>query len=305
MNMASCEDVAESRAFWLLKLMRIALVPTACADVLAGFFLSLPTNAKWEYLDVLGLAFISAMVYCAGMVMNSLFDLQKDQQTAPDRVLASGMVSVRTAVFVLFALLGLAFCRAALFGPKVLVIFGWLLLAVALYNGLLKTWGLGGAIMMGTCRFFNVLLGMSLVDGASRPLFFPVLLGIYVASVTAWSLGEDVEKQSRWLWIGGVGVCACWVAIAVWSGWEREANALVILALAIWTGPDIWRALQKTSRTKRVLSENVGKTVHRLLFGIMGLDACALLQCGHPVAACVVLVLCVAMFWMQKKRLLE
>ncbi|MEM9943643.1 MAG: UbiA family prenyltransferase, partial [Planctomycetota bacterium] len=118
----------------------------------------------------------SAAIYTAGMVLNDYFDFEKDLVERPERPIPSGQISRKATFNFGFALLVGGVACAAIAGllaqassglavsrstgiALILVIF------VVLYDGPAKSTWLAPFIM-GTCRFFNLLLGASTIDSS-------------------------------------------------------------------------------------------------------------------------------------------
>src|SRR5262249_29032281 len=161
------------------QLVRLPNVFTALADIALGALVTGALPARWLPFVLLVLA--SACLYCAGMVWNDFFDIEQDRRERPFRPLPSGRVTVREAGLFGGILLGaglvLSLLAGLLLGSRTPVLLAALLVgAILAYDGWLKrTWA--GPLGMGTCRFLNVLLGLSL---APQP---EAARGIYLALI--------------------------------------------------------------------------------------------------------------------------
>ncbi len=196
----------------LLLLMRAPLAATAAANALVGLLLARSPAAPWTP-DALGGAFCLALASCclywAGMVLNDLFDLERDRELHPGRPLPAGRVRPATAAGLGGGLLvaggGLAAAAGALGGGgalRGLVGAGALAACVLAYDGFLKRFRVPGALAMGACRGANALLG-PIAFGVWSPvaplgpggwaLVYAVLLTWYVAALTGVSTLEDEE----------------------------------------------------------------------------------------------------------------
>src|SRR5262249_16749136 len=148
----------------LAQLIRLPAVFTAMADIGMGWFIATATgtpSSRWPWFLVLLLS--SSCFYLAGMVLNDVADFEIDRRERPFRPIPSGRISRRSAFGLGLALLvaGLAAaCSVRVEGAS----SGWLglglFLAVGLYNSPLAGPGLR-LVLMPTCRFLNVLLGLS------------------------------------------------------------------------------------------------------------------------------------------------
>lgn len=194
-----------------LRLLRIANVFTALADVMMGYVLV--HRQLVPFPPLAGLLATSALLYCAGMVLNDVFDVEVDRRERPQRPLPSGRISLPTARMLGFALLlaGLAASWATAVGAGVPVfrsgMVATLLAACILaYDGGMKGTRLG-PLTMGVCRFLNVLLGASsgpLAASGDVFLGYPscVLvaaagMGVYVVGVT-WFARREAESSVGW-----------------------------------------------------------------------------------------------------------
>jgi len=201
-----------SKLLAYLRLCRLPNVFTAMADVLMGYWF---THDRIESLVPLAwLLASSSCLYTAGMILNDVFDLEEDRRERPQRPLPSGQIDAGWARMLGFALLaiGLACGAAAGYWPSTTTpAVPWRALAVAVaiaasvlaYNGGLKRTMLG-PLGMGLCRFFNVLLGMSLagtVTAEASTVFFSTAelvvaagIGVYIVGVTWFARTEATES---------------------------------------------------------------------------------------------------------------
>ncbi|MFM9068090.1 MAG: UbiA family prenyltransferase [Planctomycetota bacterium] len=202
-----------------LRLCRLPNVFTAMADILMGYAFVQQGIAfpDWGTLPArLFLLIASAALYTAGMVLNDVYDLEIDRVERPQRPLPAGRIDWRWASKLGYLLLigGVLAAGAAMFAGPHQAALPWrsgavaLLLAICIvaYDaGLKRTWF--GPISMGSCRFFNVLLGMSLathVDTTNlwRMGFEPAQLmvaagvGTYIVGVT-WFARTEAETSNR------------------------------------------------------------------------------------------------------------
>jgi len=93
----SVDTPAPGRRFDLvayLKLFRFPLVFTAIADSATGYLLG---SNRFNASAMAWLALASAGLYCFGMSLNDIADLEKDKSGAPGKVLPSGRISPSAA----------------------------------------------------------------------------------------------------------------------------------------------------------------------------------------------------------------
>src|SRR4051812_2066946 len=151
------------------QLVRLPNVFTAMADITLAALATAALPERWPAFLLLLLA--SSCLYCGGMVWNDYFDIEQDRRERPFRPLPSNRVTLRAAAGLGTALLlvgvGCAALAGALSEPyrvAPLLIAAGLALAILAYDGWLKR-TVAGPVAMGTCRFLNVLLGLSVVPG--------------------------------------------------------------------------------------------------------------------------------------------
>ena len=185
--------------------MRITLVPSALANILAGYLLA---NQSWlPVAPLVCLLFASACLYCAGMVLNDVFDFDIDTKERPERPLPSGEISKNAArnvgLGLLLAGIALAFVAGILVSSPVrptCIAIG-LAVSVFLYDGPLKRTPIAPAIM-GLCRGLNLLLGASLFVAESGFFGFPPVVLWIAASLTVlifgvtWFAREETRHNS-------------------------------------------------------------------------------------------------------------
>ena len=192
--------ISDSKLRAYLELLRLPNVFTAMADVLMGFLLTHAT-LKPTSAAVLLLA-ASSCLYLAGMVLNDVFDYDIDRVERPKRPLPSRRIPLATARTFGYSL----WAAGILFGWGAGAVLGeWqsgtvvslLALAVLLYDGWLKHTPLG-PVAMGSCRFLNVLLGMSAgrLPWSSAHWIVALGLGTYIAGVT-WFARTEARRSSR------------------------------------------------------------------------------------------------------------
>ncbi len=195
-----------------LQLFRLPNVFTAIADVVAGYLLVHPSLLPVPAFALLVLS--SCLLYSAGMVLNDVYDLEVDRKERPGRPLPSGRVDVAWARILGYGMLVSGIAAASLTGLPMVgdSHFPWrpaavsivLAACILLYDAVLKK-TLAGPLLMGACRFFNILLGASTAvaagGGPARLGYdMPELtvaggMGIYIVGVTLLARTEAVQSQ--------------------------------------------------------------------------------------------------------------
>lgn len=215
-----------------LRLLRFPNVFSALADGLMGWFVAkmsmdaLDVAQPWTWQNSspqewtqLGLLLgASACLYLSGLVLNDVFDYDVDKVERPERPLPAGQISLATARTLGWTLLlgGLICAGAAswLSGQVYSIATAvTLALAVVGYNAGLKNTPVG-PVVMGTCRWLNILLGMSAgpTPWPTWQLLLAAGIGVYIVGVTVFAKGEAGESaRSRLIagWVillGGMGL---------------------------------------------------------------------------------------------------
>ncbi len=309
-----------------LELLRLPNVFTAIADVAMGFFF---IHAPWALggngqiplcpigLWTVGLlAVASALLYCGGMVLNDVFDIDLDREEQPYRPLPSGRISLSSARWLGWQLLTLgvmlASGTAAMLGkfPPAhtdnfvlfwlpAIVAGALAVLIILYNAGLKRTPLG-PVAMGGCRMLNVLLGMSVLREPWRVEHWAVAagIGVYIAGVT-WLARNDARRSDRrqlvaatLVMLAGVGLVGSlpWLTddqLWIITNWhDRWLNWYGIIALL--AGFVLARAVPATVQPS---PDPVRAAVRRSITALIFLDAAACYAGTGEVYALLVAVL--------------
>ncbi len=207
-----------------LRLFRAPNVFTAIADVMMG--LVFVASLDGRLLPPACLLAASCLLYTAGMVLNDVFDVAADSRERPHRPIPSGQIPLAWARWLGFEFLVLGVIVAACAGfaehdvpwPwRSGIVAACLAACVVLYDAILKNTFVA-PIAMGACRFFNVLLGMSLdaeaLDGPVTVVGFGTShllvaggIGVYIAGVT-WFARTEAKTSNRALLVWGTVVMA-------------------------------------------------------------------------------------------------
>jgi 4-hydroxybenzoate polyprenyltransferase len=223
-----------------LKLLRITNLPTAWSNVLLAFLL---VHGSWSPVtELLVLLLASSSFYLGGMVLNDVYDVDRDLVERPERPLPAGEIKVQTAKFVGLGMLVTGVLLALLAGwiaaagasqlpvwqdPRIRcgIIGVALAVCVWLYDGKLKDTPVA-PLLMGGCRFLNVCLGagtfVSVGSNADGFLGLPVAvfwgaaaIGVLICGTTLLGRNEANENQSRgWLAVACTVIVVGLVGIA-------------------------------------------------------------------------------------------
>lgn len=209
------------------QLLRVPMLPTALADPLAGWWVTGQQLAPVP----LGLVLVSSLfLYSAGMVWNDWFDYPLDCRQRPERPLPSGRVARGAAAGVAASLMLLGVAAAWGAGWWSGMIALGLVGLIFLYNAHAKQHGVWGPVVMGSCRALNFAFGWP--TWVMSAAWMPLVLGGYVAGVTAYAAGEVEQPQRRsrvrWALRGIVAVDALLVAVR-----GEPVGAVAVLALLL------------------------------------------------------------------------
>lgn len=261
------------------RLLRLPNVFTAFADIGLGLCAtaalspgSINDDFAWKAALLVA---ASGLLYTAGMVWNDYFDLDEDRRERPFRPLASGRISVRTAVILGVVLLAAGWACAAATGRTAAFIGLALVGAILAYDARIKRTS-AGPIGMALCRFLNVLLGLSLADPAALPLttrlHLALAIGVYIVGVTWFARTEEKRSDPKVLVRAAlVMLAAALLALAVATrvppGTSSPLFPYLLVAAGFWIGTPVLAAVRKPT------PDRVQAGVKRAIFGLVVLDA--------------------------------
>lgn len=234
-----------SSLFAWLQLLRLPNVFTAVADVLMGYLVA--NRGEVHSIENLGLlAVISTLLYLSGMVLNDVFDADVDARDRPDRPIPSGRISLKAATIVGWGMLAAGLVLAwflsytANYWPPG-VVATLLAACILLYDGALKRTRLA-PLVMGECRMFNVLLGMSLmiVPWGKAEILIAVGIGVYIMGVTIFAR-TDARTSSRTRLTAGLIVLMLGIALLAFVPWLTARRPPLAVNLPGWYL--LWAAL--------------------------------------------------------------
>jgi len=275
-----------------VRLLRLALVPTAIADVVTG---AAYASTSMPLLRTIGACLAGACFYMGGMVLNDLADRDRDVYLAPDRPLvrhprlasqAWGMVLALFVVGLLFA----SVSRVPLYGAIVAA------LAVLYDLGAKKKFP-ADAITLGGARAANLAMGIGVAGGALDWGAWTLVFGygLYIAGVTAASRTEDFKesrRRRRWLAISVVPMLVGCGALSSLSQPGGGITLFLIPAVALVVA--LLHALKDGSpaASKRF--------VLRCLLCIFLLHGVLLWTTGHAIAVGVITALAAASIYLLR-----
>lgn len=297
----SPEQPTGGKGLALLQLVRIPTVFTAMADIFLGFLL---THSSLEPVETFGfLLAASVCIYWTGMILNDYFDRDIDSQERPGRPIPSGRIPAASALKLGVMLnvfgLGLAACA----GTLSLQIAIALTLCVWLYDGALKKTPLA-PVLMGSCRFFNVLLGASAsVTGAMwwcPQMHVAIGLGVYVCGLT-WFARQEAKTSARPQLISASFVINAGLATLfgfVLTAPDNSQRETAMFVLAVISVTIVRRLLRAISQPEPARVQTAIKT---MLLSLIMLDATLVLfATASPALAITVALLMVPAFLLAR-----
>lgn len=266
-----------------LLLMRPANLPTAAADVLAGFAVAGATD--YRALPFLCLA--SVALYAGGVTLNDAFDARLDARERPERPIPSGRVRLGHARLMGGLLMALGATSAFGAGP----VSGGLALLLAVLVLVYDAWGKHhswiGPLNMGACRGANLMLGLSIVPQLLAERWYLVLLPLaYIAAITAVSRGEVHGGNRR---TGRIALGLLLGVIGGVAGLVGMGQGLVALPFLLYFA---WRVLPPFYRA--ACDPGAGRSraaVKAGVLSVVGLDAALAASFAGPLAGGLILLL--------------
>jgi 4-hydroxybenzoate polyprenyltransferase len=268
------------RRLALAQLVRLPNVFTAWADIfLAGVVIGVWPELILPFLFLL---LASTFLYWAGMVWNDYFDVEQDRRERPFRPLPSGKISLSTAAALGIGLMAAGLACATAPGPEGLqlgsfILASFLAVTILLYDAWLKrTWA--GPIAMGSCRFLNVLLGLSLAPAGIEGwgILLALVVGTYIAGVT-WFARKEAGASNPTFLLAAAGVTLAGLLLSLAIPGAADASGLLhstsplfpylVVALGFYVGFPMARAIEKPGPGR------VQAAVKRAVLSLILLDA--------------------------------
>lgn len=272
-----------SRMLTYAQLVRLPNVPSAIADIALGTLAVGAPLSRWPVFVLLCLA--SACLYMAGMVFNDYYDVDEDRRERPERPIPSGRVTRREAgllgMMLLLGGFGFAVLASLILAADGGVVFAWkpvavavlVVLAIFAYDSWLKRTDLG-PVSMGACRFFNVLLGTSVVGGATLfpHLHLAFVVGLYIVGVT-WLAKTEARTSERTSLRAASCVILASLVLALplpaphGAGQSSPAFPFLLVAFGFFLGLALAEAIRNPQ------AGSVQTAVKRCLMGLIVYDA--------------------------------
>lgn len=253
--------------FWrgLLILGRVSNLPTVWSNCFAGWWLG-GGGSGWTLFD---LCVGATLIYVGGMFLNDAIDADFDRQHRRERPIPAGHVSLVSAWWFAFALLGAGSLLLIPLGRTPAALTVLLLVTIVFYDVVHKRVAFAPVIMAG-CRFWLFLVAASAgADGVTGySVWCALVLAAYVVGLSYIARRETLNSAIA-LW--PVLALAAPVILAQLINNEAAWTCGIVLS-ALLVG---WmlNCLQHTFWTGK---RNLGRTVSGLLAGIVLVDLLAL-----------------------------
>ncbi len=223
-----------------LELMRLPNVFTSMADVAMGFLFVRELTGAIDYWLLAVLLASSSLLYLAGVVLNDVFDLELDSHERPDRPIPSSRISPSAARRfgwgLLFAGAVLGWTAAFLIGsilPGAIVVI--LVMGIVIYDAGMKFTAIG-PLLMGACRMFNVLFGMSAagVPFTAEHWVVAGAIGLYIAGITGFAKTENIRSSRLHLALSAVIMMSGIALLGSLPYWTERINPLLQVEPQRW-----------------------------------------------------------------------
>lgn len=286
------------------KLMRVANVFTAISNVWMGMVVAAGTLPGKLAISV---TLTSALLYLAGMVLNDVFDAELDARERPERPIPSGRVSLSIARALGWTLLAagvaagwLASQQTPTMAPGVT---SWLLAGlIVAYNAGLKQSSLG-PLVMGACRFANVLLGLSVGSELLQWRFIPadvnitpaIAMGVYIWGVSWFARSEVLQSDRRMLTMASIGTMLGLAILAAMPFAQSSIGEQLVIEPLGWIV--LWIVVTGSILRRMVVAilqpapKNVQRAVGHAILSIIVIDAAICLGFATPFWALAILAL--------------
>jgi 4-hydroxybenzoate polyprenyltransferase len=232
-------EAAEKRGVgaWL-QLVRVPNLFTVPGDVIAGWLLVNGAGAKFD-AHVAALVASSVLFYAGGLILNDVSDYETDLKERPNRPLPSGRIGKNAALWVMIVCFAGALALARFASVHVFQCGLILTALIVLYNQQAKKHPVGGPVVMGLCRGFNLLLGACLAPTTIFPKAAWICAAIetlYIFRVTSLARRETEGGKITPKTIGALIslLLPIQAAFCIASGAGKLSWAAAALLLACW-----------------------------------------------------------------------
>lgn len=278
------------------QLLRVPNLFTAVADVAAGMALAAGPVPGW--LTVAALIAASTALYGGGIVLNDVFDVEVDRRERPRRPLPSARVMVAAARRVGLVLLIAGVALAAVAGGRAALIAVAIAGLAFAYDAGLKRHAVAGALALAGCRYLNLLMGVAIVPLTAGSWLLPLPLALYILAIMPMSRVEVTGGRPTAPLLSAALALAALAAAAGLAVSGRLYHPWGVVAVALVIGL-VGEAI--ISAVRAPTPDRLQSAIHRMLLGLIPLDA-ALAACGpHPWAGAAIVALLLPARWLGRR----
>jgi len=263
-----------------LDLIRLPNLFTAAADVVAGFLYFGGRVEDWA--DLFALITASVCLYAGGVTLNDVCDEARDSVERPERPIPSRRISRHAALRLAVALLIIGFGFAAFTSTRAAMIAGLLIVAIVLYDALLKSTPVAPAVM-GLCRALNLALGMHSAGTLwTAAAMTPIgLIWLYITSVTFFARHEAAVSSRFQLTAGTIGVCAAVAGLSAMAWIVPDAQVSFLWPMGLLFVGLGYAGFRAASRPSPQIVQAAVKT---FVISLILFDACMAWSARGPLA---------------------
>ncbi len=278
-----------------LQLVRFPGIFTVFSNVLLGFFVVQQITIDWLSLGFL-LA-TSGFLFFAGMIFNDFFDYDIDKKQRPERPLPSGKISKKHAFYLGLCFLVLANICSAFVGVQSLFVSISMTGFILLYDIKLKNIPILGILNLSLIRFFNVILGTTIVALSIDIILIAIPVAILVAGISIFAKTENSQYSKRAEILNLIFIVATifYVNLLAFGGEIIFYFFMVLFISSIFVPFYFYK--EKTNA-------NIQKKVTFQLLSIIILDAALLSIYSELIFALVILILFVPAYFITRKMYL-
>jgi len=278
------------------QLLRVPNLFTAVADVAAGMALAAGALPGWP--TVAALIAASTALYGGGIVLNDVFDVEVDRRERPRRPLPSARVMLAAARRVGLVLLIAGVALAAVAGGQTALIAVAIAGLACAYDAGLKHHALAGALALAGCRYLNLLMGLAIAPLTAASGLLPLPLALYILAIMPMSRVEVTGGARAAPLFSAALVLAALAAAAGLAVGGRLYHPWGVVAVAVVIGL-VGEAI--VSAVRAPTPDRLQSAIHRMLLGLIPLDA-ALAACGpHPWAGALIIALLFPARWLGRR----
>jgi len=278
------------------QLLRVPNLFTAMADVAAG--MALAASAFPGGTTVVTMLAASTALYGGGIVLNDVFDVEVDRHERPRRPLPSARVGLATAWRVGLVLLIAGVALAAVAGGRAALIAAAIAGLAYAYDAGLKRHAVAGALALAGCRYLNLLMGLAIAPLTAASGLLPLPLALYILAIMPMSRVEVTGGGPAAPLFSAALALAALAAAAGLAVSGHLYHPWGVVAVAVVVGM-VGEAI--VSAVRAPTPDRLQSAIHRMLLGLIPLDA-ALAACGpHPWAGALIIALLFPARWLGRR----